>query len=160
MSTSDTENFHIRIREELDRLDLSLAEASRRAGEKSGQRLRDVVSAKQRCPIDLLAALHGLGMDVAYIVAGSHAVSVANEEEAKLLGAFRRTPEVVRQVVMAALAAGVDNASPTTIVEPVEQLNAGEGFTSEERRALEEKAGIRPRSDVGAVRKGRSSRGR
>jgi hypothetical protein len=148
VSTSNTENFHIRIREELDRLGLSLAEASRRAGEKSGQRLRDVVSAKQRCPIDLLAALHGLGMDVAYVVAGGHAVSVGSEEEAKLLEAFRRTPQVVQQVVMAALAAGAgDTATESNPTHEVVQALPGEKeLTLQEREALERKAGIQHRT--------------
>lgn len=106
---------------------------------------------------DYLAELAALGFDVMYVITGNRSVGVVTDEEAKLLEAFRRTPEVVRQAVMAALVAGAGNAPAPTIAAPVEQLPAGKGFTSEERRKLEEKAGIRPRSEVGAVRKGRLS---
>lgn len=47
-----------------------MADAARAAGEKSPQRVKDVVSGKQRCPSDLLAKLDGTGVDVFYVLTG------------------------------------------------------------------------------------------
>ena len=75
MSTDSVEIIHVRLREELDRLGLSLAEAARVAGEKSPQRVKDVVSGKQRCPSELLARLDGSGVDVLYVLTGRRPVT-------------------------------------------------------------------------------------
>ena len=73
MSTDDVENIPRRLREELKLRGLTLAEAARRAGEEKSQRLKDVVSGKQKCPIDLLARLIPLGVDAQYILTGRRA---------------------------------------------------------------------------------------
>jgi hypothetical protein len=70
MSMNDVDNIPARLRGEFDRLGLPLAHASRAAGENSPQRLKDVVSGKQRCPVDLLARLEPLGVDIFYVVTG------------------------------------------------------------------------------------------
>jgi hypothetical protein len=70
MSTESVEQIHLRLREEIDRVGLSLAAAARAAGESSPQRIKDVVSGKQRCPSDLLARLNGTGVDIFYVLTG------------------------------------------------------------------------------------------
>lgn len=100
-----------------------------------------------------------LGGDMLYVMTGNRSVGVVTDEEAKLLEVFRRTPEVVRQAVMAALAVGVGSTVPGA--EPgheVEQaLPAEKEFTPQEREALERKAGIQSRIQSG-IRK-RSTKG-
>ncbi|MCL7930453.1 hypothetical protein [Halomonas llamarensis] len=48
----------------------SLAEASRRAGENSPQRLKDVLAGRQKCSADLVARLAPLGVDIFYVMTG------------------------------------------------------------------------------------------
>lgn len=88
MSTIDVENIHHRLREELDRLGFSLAAAARKAGESGSQRIKDVVSGKQRCPVDLLARLLPLGVDIQYVMIGqrSAATALAPDESAMVEG--------------------------------------------------------------------------
>ncbi len=104
------------------------------------------------CLLNLAAG----GVDVFYVLTGNRAAAVVSDIEARLINAFRASPEAVRDAIMAALQAGATSALATPIAAPAEQLTTGKGFASEERKALEEKAGIRPHSEVGAVRKGRS----
>lgn len=47
---------------------MSLASASRQMGEKSPQRLKDVVAGRQKCPAELVAKLHGIGVDIFYVL--------------------------------------------------------------------------------------------
>lgn len=105
---------------------------------------------------DYLANFAAKGGDVLYVITGARAAGVVSDIEARLINAFRASPEAVRDAIMAALQAGAANVPATPIAASVEQLTTGNGFTPEERKALEEKAGIRPRSEVGSVRKGRS----
>lgn len=77
MSNDLVENIHHRIREEISLLGLSLAETSRRAGENSPQRLKDVLSGRQKCSADLLARLAALGVDISYVLTGER----TNEQE-------------------------------------------------------------------------------
>lgn len=74
MSTELVENIPQRIREEISLLGLSLAETSRRAGESSPQRLKDVLSGRQKCPADLVAKLASLGVDIFYVLTGERSV--------------------------------------------------------------------------------------
>jgi transcriptional regulator with XRE-family HTH domain len=90
------------------------------------------------CLLNLAAG----GVDAYYVLTGNRGVTIASNEEAKLLEAFRRTPEVVRQAVMAALTAGA-NADPAHDV--VQALPEGKSLTPREREALEQKAGIQLR---------------
>lgn len=80
MSTELVEEIHVRLREEIDRLGISLAEAARSAGEKSPQRIKDVVSGKQRCPAELLARLEGIGVDIFYVITGKKQVVYSQAE--------------------------------------------------------------------------------
>ncbi len=51
------------------------------AGEKSPQRVKDVVSGKQRCPSDLLARLDGAGVDALYVLTGRRSVAYASHAQ-------------------------------------------------------------------------------
>lgn len=95
------------------------------------------------------------GADVLYVITGRRAVGVVSDIEARLINAFRASPEAVRDAIMAALQAGAANAPATPIAAPVEQLATDKGLTPEERKVLEEKAGIRSPSAARAVRQGR-----
>lgn len=105
---------------------------------------------------EFLLKFSEVGGDVLYILTGTRAAGVISDIEARLINAFRASPEAVRDAIMAALQAGAASAPATPIATPVEQLTAEKSVTPEDRKALEEKAGIRPRSDAGVVRKGRS----
>jgi transcriptional regulator with XRE-family HTH domain len=105
---------------------------------------------------DYLANFAAMGGDVLYVITGTRAAGVVSDIEARLINAFRASPEAVRDAIMAALQAGAANAPAAPIAEPVEQLTTEKGAISEDRKALEEKAGIRPRSDAETLRKGRS----
>lgn len=70
MSIDSVDEVHVRLREEIDRLGLSLAAASRAAGESGPQRLKDVVAGRQKCPVELLAGISTVGVDLIYVVTG------------------------------------------------------------------------------------------
>lgn len=95
MSTDSVEKINDRLREEFVRLGFTLAAAARAAGETTSQRIKDVVSGKQRCPIDLLARLDGIGVDIFYVITGrrqdgeERADAALGEDERALLAAFR-----------------------------------------------------------------------
>ncbi|MDR2259549.1 MAG: helix-turn-helix domain-containing protein [Azoarcus sp.] len=69
MSTDLVEKISERFREEITSHGMSLAEAARIAGEPGPQRIKDIVSGKQRCPSDLLARLAET-VDVLYVLTG------------------------------------------------------------------------------------------
>jgi len=106
MSTDSVEQISVRLREEIERAGLSLAAAARAAGESSPQRIKDVVSGKQRCPSDLLARLNGTGVDVFYVLTGQRAgdapaaPALTREEEA-LLDDYRHCPPDARRAIKA-----------------------------------------------------------
>lgn len=70
MSTDDVENIHIRVRQELERLGLSLAEAARRMGEADSQGVRDVCSGRKRITAEFLAKLVDIEGDVLFVLTG------------------------------------------------------------------------------------------
>lgn len=73
------EDLHIRLKEEIDRLGLSMAEAARRMGENDSQELRDVCSGRKRASAALMAkiATADIGADVLYILTGQRGVAPA-----------------------------------------------------------------------------------
>lgn len=74
MSTVSVENIHIRIRDELERLSLSMAEAARRMQEESSQGLRDVCAGRKRASAELIGKLAVIpGLDVLYVLTGRRA---------------------------------------------------------------------------------------
>lgn len=70
MSMDNVENLHIRVRQELDHLGLSLAEAARRMGEPDSQGVRDVCSGRKRVTAEFLAKLVAIGGDVLFVLTG------------------------------------------------------------------------------------------
>jgi len=105
------------------------------------------------CLLNLAAG----GVDVFYVLTGNRTAAVVSDIEARLISAFRASPEAVQDAIMAALQAGAASAPATPIAAPVEQLTTGKGFTPEERKVLKEKAGIQPHPQPGKHR--RSSKG-
>ena len=70
MSSGLVDFYNSRLREELKRLKISLAGAARAVGEPGPQRLKDIAGGRQRLPVDLLARLGALGVDVVYVMTG------------------------------------------------------------------------------------------
>ena len=106
MSTDSVENFAFRLREEIDSRGISLADAARAAGEPGLQRIKDVVSGKQRCPIELLSRLAGV-VDVFYVLTGQRSgveKSLARDEEI-LLDNFRNCQEPDKEAIFRTAAA-------------------------------------------------------
>lgn len=101
--------IHVRLREEIDRCGLSLAAASRAAGESSPQRLKEVVSGRQKCPADLVAKLVVIGVDAQYVLVGERAQitkpSLTPDEE-MLLEAYRALDVADRKRTLAGLISG------------------------------------------------------
>ncbi|MCL2076045.1 MAG: helix-turn-helix domain-containing protein [Betaproteobacteria bacterium] len=113
MSTDSVENFAFRLREEIDSRRMSLADAARAAGEPGLQRIKDVVSGKQRCPIDLLARLADV-VDVLYILTGERGGAVSPDEH-ELLTLYRAAPLPVKMAAVGALQGGSQPPIHTTI---------------------------------------------
>jgi hypothetical protein len=84
-----------RLQEELKRLGLSVAKASRLAGQSSPQILYNVLRGQQRLTSDVLGNLALLGVDVVYILTGKHNDLPAelSPDEAALLDDFRNLDE-------------------------------------------------------------------
>lgn len=101
--------IHARLREEIDRCGLSLAAASRAAGESSPQRLKEVVSGRQKCPADLVAKLAVIGVDAQYVLIGERAQTakplLAPDEE-MLLEGYRALDVAGKKRLLAGLMSG------------------------------------------------------
>ncbi len=93
--------FSNRLREELDRLDVSITAAAEAAGEKNSDRLRQVLTAKQRCPLELLSALEPCGVDVYYVLTGSRTAgsTVLTARESTLVENYRAAPEEAKKAL-------------------------------------------------------------
>lgn len=120
MPTNSVENISDRLREEILRLGLTLAAAARAAGESTPQRIKDVVSGKQRCPVDLLARMDGIGVDIFYVITGRRQDgdglvdgTLGNDERA-LLAAFRSSSASGKRALKAMGEALVEGASRNT----------------------------------------------
>lgn len=101
--------IHVRLREEIDRCGLSLAAASRAAGESSPQRLKEVVSGRQKCPADLVAKLVVIGVDAQYVLVGERAQIAKpplTPDEEMLLEAYRALDVAGRKRMLAGLISG------------------------------------------------------
>lgn len=88
------EEIHIRLRDELERLGLSMAEAARVIGEDSSQGIRDVCSGRKRASAELVAKLSVAGVDVLYTLTGQRASQSTASAEAyqPLLSASMNQP--------------------------------------------------------------------
>lgn len=91
------EAIHIRLREELSRCDLSVAEAARLTGEANSQGLRDVLGGRKRLSAETLGLLAAkTPIDALYILTGQRnpgqlpvpAPAELSGEKQALLGAF------------------------------------------------------------------------
>ena len=116
MSSDPVGLLHHRLREELDRVGLKLAAASRAAGEPSAQRLKDVVSGRVRCPADLVERLAPTGIDVMYVITGESLGEAGQAngatshhlppDEQLLLEAYRGMAASARKALLAELLTG------------------------------------------------------
>jgi transcriptional regulator with XRE-family HTH domain len=70
MSTVFEEILRMRVREELERLGLSQAQAARRMGENEYAGLRDVCNGRKRATAEFVYKLNSIGVDVSYIFTG------------------------------------------------------------------------------------------
>lgn len=96
------ENLHIRLKEEIDRLGLSMAETARQMGESDSQELRDVCSGRKRASAALVAkiAISEIGADVLYILTGSRGSTPAlNPRQKALLDNYDNTTEEGKKVI-------------------------------------------------------------
>lgn len=110
MSTEFEENLRTRVREELQRLKLSFAEASRAMGEKDSLGLRDVCNGRKRATAELLYKLSTVGADVFYILTGSrnpvqNSAIPLKPDEAALLDNYRASPPDQQRLLSATSAA-------------------------------------------------------
>jgi len=67
---SVVEYFHDRLRDEIERLNVSMEGAAREIGEASGQGLRDVVNGRKRLTVEMLAKLMRVGVDAHFVLTG------------------------------------------------------------------------------------------
>lgn len=110
MSIDLVDSIHLRLREELERLGYKLAAAARAAGETSSQRLKDVVTGRQKCPADLLARLAVTRIDLVYVLTGERDGSARDLEspadEQLLLDSYRGLSAAKRKQLLASLLTG------------------------------------------------------
>ncbi|AVU75458.1 hypothetical protein CRX69_09665 [Pseudomonas rhizophila] len=86
-----------------------MAAASRAAGESSPQRLKEVVSGRQKCPADLVAKLVVIGVDAQYVLVGERAQIAKpplTPDEEMLLEAYRALDVGDRKRMLAGLISG------------------------------------------------------
>ncbi|MFA5825721.1 MAG: hypothetical protein WC825_07080 [Gallionellaceae bacterium] len=98
------ENLHTRLKEEIDRLDLSMAEAARRMGESDSQELRDVCSGRKRASAMLIAkiAISDIGADVLYILTGQRGSSTPpalSQRQRALLDNYEHSDEAGKKII-------------------------------------------------------------
>ena len=119
MSSDFVEGIHVRLREELDRLGLKMAEAARAMGEESSQGLRDVCSGRKRASAELIAKLAGIGADAMYVLTGKSAESnraISHDlppDEQLLLEAYRGLTAAARKALLAELLTGSKPKNPS-----------------------------------------------
>lgn len=141
MSTDLVEHLHLRLREEIDRCGLSLAAASRAAGETSPQRLKEVVSGRQKCPADLVAKLLVIGVDAQYVLIGERVQTAKAQlapDEEMLLDGYRALDAASKKQMLAGMILGEPGgavgarASTTTTVSGSGNRVAGRDFHTKE----------------------------
>lgn len=93
--------FSTRLREDLERLGLSLAAAARAAGEKDSERLKQIAAGRQRCPLELLSALEPVGVDVYYVLTGQRIglATTLSARESALVANYRAAPEEAKKAL-------------------------------------------------------------
>jgi hypothetical protein len=142
VSTDLVEHLHLRLREEIDRCGLSLAAASRAAGEPSPQRLKEVVSGRQKCPADLVAKLLVIGVDAQYVLIGERVQPAKPQmapDEEMLLDGYRALDAANKKRMLASMilgepggAVGAQAPTTTTTVSGSGNRVAGRDFHTKE----------------------------
>ena len=112
MSTDFVELIRTRLNDELERLGIKPAAAAKAAGEKDSQGLRDVLGGRKRLTAELLAGLANADVDTGYVLFGSRAEFVQNQDERELLALFRSAPLAVKAAAIGALQRGSAPAAP------------------------------------------------
>ena len=117
MQLDYVEKIHNRIKPELKRLGISLAEAARRIGESDSQGLRDVCAGRKRASAELIAKLMLIeGINIKHILIGNSmeqnilkkeevydsSVCVLTIEEKAILSNYRLASETGKKVISAA----------------------------------------------------------
>lgn len=133
MSSGYVEEIHIRLRDELERRGLSLAEASRAIGETTSQGLRDVCSGRKRATAELVARLAVTGIDVLYVLTGQRFQGVTDQSKLPSTATLPNEPELTDQ------AATAGQVPPRPALSRREQalLANYRGSDEEGRRAME-----------------------
>lgn len=114
--------MHERLREELNRIGVNVAQAARSAGLPSAQGLRDVLAQRKRLSAELLAQMVKIGVDAMYVLLGARyahdaPTAAIDQREAALLANWRAASEEGKKSIevaaraMAQVAAAA--ASPT-----------------------------------------------
>jgi transcriptional regulator with XRE-family HTH domain len=67
-------DFRERLKDEIERLGVTQAEAARAAGLRDSQGIRDVLAGRKRLTAELLAALAQAGVDVLYVLIGRRSI--------------------------------------------------------------------------------------
>lgn len=109
------ELLHKRLRDELARVGLSGAQASRDIGLPDSQGLRDVLAGRKRLTAEMLALLTKIGVDATYVLVGQYS-NASDPAERVLIDNYRRcAPEAQQHLIQTAalLAAGMNTATPT-----------------------------------------------
>lgn len=127
MSSDLVEEIHIRLREELERLGLKLADAARAIGEESSQGLRDVCSGRKRASAELVAKVVRIGADAEYVLLGSDRATSPDlpPDEQLLLDAYRGLSQAKKKKLLAALLTGDVGAAP--VAGPSQKVKNGVG---------------------------------
>lgn len=102
MSSSFVELIHIRLRDELKRLGLSMAAAARKIGEDDSQGLRDVCNGRKRASAELIAKLSMIdGLNVYYVLTGVSvgATTVLTARESALVENYRAADDDAKKAL-------------------------------------------------------------
>lgn len=129
--------IHVRLKEELDRLGLKPAAASKAVDEPDSQGLRDVLGGRKRLSAELLAALAVTGVDVAYVLTGHRADVSLTAEERMLVERYRESPRPLKDAALRVLL-GADlssgDAAKQTFHAPVSGGVAGRDIVNKGRK--------------------------
>lgn len=117
------EQIHVFLKNELDRLKISAAQAARDANEPDSQGLRDVLSGRKRLTADLLGSLvAATGLDALYVLTGVRSAPVAKPlpaDEQMWLDCYREwSPEVKKRELRRAMGVAPEGAAESPQAAP------------------------------------------
>ncbi|WP_421865188.1 hypothetical protein [Motiliproteus sp.] len=78
-----------------------MAAASREMGEASPQRLKDVVSGRQKCPAELVGKMAPLGVDISYVLTGVENPPSAKVDSPEAVKALRQIIRDLNRIIHA-----------------------------------------------------------